>query len=41
MDDNEADFKAYSLAEVAEVVLPDMADGVRVASTKVVYESDP
>ena len=29
MNDNEADFKTYSLAEVAEMILPDMADGVR------------
>jgi hypothetical protein len=29
MDHNDADFKTYSLAEVAEMILPDMADGVR------------
>jgi hypothetical protein len=29
MDDNDAEFKTYSLAEVAELILPDMADGVR------------
>jgi hypothetical protein len=29
MDDNDADFKTYSLAEVAEMILADMADGVR------------
>ena len=29
MDDNDVDFKTYSLAEVAEMILPDMADGVR------------
>jgi hypothetical protein len=29
MDNNEADFKTYSLIEVAEMILPDMADGVR------------
>ncbi|MCV7236006.1 MerR family transcriptional regulator [Mycobacterium branderi] len=29
MDNNEAEFKTYSLAEVAERILPDMADGVR------------
>jgi excisionase family DNA binding protein len=29
MDDNDAEFETYSLAEVAELILPDMADGVR------------
>lgn len=29
MDDNDAEYKTYSLAEVAEMILPDMADGVR------------
>jgi hypothetical protein len=29
MDDIDADFKTYSLAEVAEMILPDMADSVR------------
>jgi hypothetical protein len=29
MDDDDAEFKTYSLAEVAELILPDMADGVR------------
>jgi hypothetical protein len=29
MDDSGADFTTYSLAEVAEMVLPDMTDGVR------------
>lgn len=29
MNHNDVDFKTYSLAEVAEMILPDMADGVR------------
>jgi hypothetical protein len=29
MDKSDADFKTYSRAEVAEIIMPDMADGVR------------
>lgn len=29
MDNSDADFKTYSLAEVAEIIMPNMADGVR------------